>query len=201
MKLSNYMGYKCFYDTAEDVFNEMRTLTPQYAGITYERIAKNNGLVWPVPTLDHPGTPILHGAGPAKGKGDFKAVDWEASPECDKSEYPILMTTNRLLHHYHTRSMTDKNKAIVELYPDSFIMVHPDDAKGWGINSGDAVKVSSPRGSIKTRAVVTEEVAKGTACMPFHWPDAANVLTCSEVIDPICKIPGLKLAGVKIEKN
>jgi formate dehydrogenase major subunit len=201
MKLSNYMGYKCFYDTAEDVFNEMRTLTPQYAGITYERIAKNNGLVWPVPTLDHPGTPILHGAGPAKGKGDFKAVEWEASPECDKSEYPILMTTNRLLHHYHTRSMTDKNKAIVELYPDSFIMVHPDDAKGWGISEGDSVKVSSPRGSIKTRAVVTEEVTKGTACMPFHWPEAANVLTCSDVIDPICKIPGLKLAGVKIEKN
>jgi formate dehydrogenase major subunit len=151
--------------------------------------------------LDHPGTPILHSAGPAKGKGSLQAVEWEASPEAGKDDYPISMTTNRILHHYHTRSMTGKNKVIDEMYSDSFIMINPDDAKGWGVVDDDIVKVSSPRGSIKTRAVVTDEIKKGTACMPFHWPDAANVLTCSEVIDPICKIPGLKLAGVRIEKD
>jgi formate dehydrogenase major subunit len=201
MNLSNVMGYKCYYDTAEDIFNEMKTVTPQYAGITYERLAKHNGLTWPVPTLEHPGTPILHIANPARGKGAFQAVEWVASPEYGKLDYPISMTTNRVLHHYHTRSMTGKNKVIDEMYAESYIMINPDDAKEWNIESGDYVRVSSPRGSIRTQAMVTDEIKKSTACMPFHWPEAANVLTDSEAIDPICKIPGLKLVGVKIEKD
>ena len=200
MKLMNKMGYQCHYSTAEDIYNEMRMLTPQYAGITYKRIEENDGLVWPCPTEDHMGTPILHTAGPARGKGLFKAVEWEASPEMGNDEYPILMTTNRLQHHYHTRTMTGKTKAIDEYYPDGFIMINPEDARAWGIAQGDAVKVSSPRGSVKTRAVVTGNVKKGTAAMPFHWSEGANVLTCSDVLDPVCEIPGLKLTGVKIEK-
>jgi len=201
MKLMNLLGYPCHYDKAEDIFDEMKTVTPQYAGITYERIEENNGLVWPCPTLSHPGTPILHVGKPVKGKGDFKAVDWTPSPEMDKEDYPVLLTTNRILHHYHTRTMTGKTKAIADHAPDGFIQINSLDAKDWGVADGDIVRISSPQGRAKARAVVTDAVVKGTAAMPFHWADGANTLTKADALDPISKIPGLKLVGVKIEKH
>jgi formate dehydrogenase major subunit len=202
MKLMNKLDYKCHYDKAEDIYNEMRTVTPQYAGITYARIAENNGLVWPCPDLEHRGTPILHGAGPspAKGKFDFKAVEWTPSSEMNKADYPVLMTTNRLQHQYHTRSMTGKTPAINEYYPDHYIMINPADAKTWGIADGETVKVTSPRASIQTCALITDKVKAGTAAMPFHWPEA-NMLTNADELDPLCRIPGLKVTGVKIEKS
>jgi len=200
MKLMNLVGYPCHYDKAEDIFNEIRTVTPSYAGITYRRIEENDGIVWPCPTEDHPGTPILHIGKPAKGKGDFKAVEWEASPEAGMEDYPVLLTTNRVLHHYHTRTMTGKTKAIVEHSPDGYISINTEDAKDWGVADGEIVRITSPRGSAEVRAVVTGDVVKGTAAMPFHWPDGANVLTDAAELDPISRIPGLKLAGVRIEK-
>ena len=201
VKLMNKLGYNCEYNNAADVFNEMAALTPSYAGITYERIEENNGLCWPCPTENHPGTPILHVGKPAKGKGDFKAVDWAPSPESQMTDYPVLLVTNRLRHQYHTRTMTAKTKAINEYAPDNFISINPDDAKNWGVANGDNVKISSPRGFIHARAVIANTVKKGTATMPFHWALGANVLTDGGALDPVSKIPGLKLAGVKIERS
>jgi formate dehydrogenase major subunit len=199
MKLMNLVGYKCSYDTAEDIFNELVTVTPQYGGLSYERIDAN-GTCWPCPNKDHPGTPILHVGKPSKGKGDLKAVEWEASPEANRADFPILLTTNRVLHHYHTRTMTAKTKGIDEHSPDNFVQINTDDAQAGGIPNGETVKVSSPRGSITVRSVVTDAVVKGTAAMPFHWAEGANVLTDSHVLDPLSKIAGFKLSGVKIEK-
>jgi len=96
--------------------------------------------------------------------------------------------------------MTAKTAAIDKMYPDHFIVICPEDAKDWGISEDDIVKVTSPRGYIKTRAVIKNSVKKGTVSMPFHWDEGANVLTNADVLDPICRIPGLKLSGVKIEK-
>jgi len=200
MKLMNNMGYRCHYDKAEDIFTEMTALTPSYAGITYDRIEENNGLCWPCPTKDHPGTPILHIGKPAKGKAAFKAVEWIPSPEAQITDYPVLLTTNRLQHHYHTRTMTAKTKAIDAYYPDNFVQINPEDAKAWEIGDGEPVRVSSPRGSLEARAIVTDVVKKGTVSMPFHWPQSANVLTNADDLDPISKIPGLKLVAVKLEK-
>ena len=199
MKLMNLMGYECHYDKPEDIFTEMASLTPAYAGITYGRIEENNGLCWPCPSEDHPGTPILHTGKPAKGKAVFMAVEWSPSPEAQMEDYPVLLTTNRLQHHYHTRTMTAKTKAIDEYYPDDFVQVNTGDAEKWGISDGDTVKVSSPRGSVLVRAKVTDDVKGGAASIPFHW-GSANVLTNADELDPVSKIPGLKLTGVKIEK-
>jgi formate dehydrogenase major subunit len=200
MKLMNRMGYSCHYDSAEEIFSEMRALTPSYAGITYGRIEEENGLTWPCPVEDHPGTPILHVGKPVKGKAEFKAAEWEPAPETLLKEYPVVLTTNRIQHHYHTRSMTAKTKAIDAYYPDSFVQINPSDAEACGIKDGEAVRVSSPRGSVQTRAVVTDTVKQGMISMPFHWPKSANILTNAAALDPISKIPGLKLAGVKLEK-
>jgi formate dehydrogenase major subunit len=200
MDLSNRMGYKCHYNNAEAVFNEITSVTPSYGGMTYERIVENGGLCWPCPTTDHPGTPILHVGKPTKGKGELRAVKWEPSPETLSDEYPISLITNRILYHYHTRTMSAKSKSINSHVPDNFLQMSIEDAEALGIADGEMVRVSSPRGSILAPAVVTDVVEKGVAVMPFHWAEGANVLTDSERLDPVSKIPGLKLSGVKIEK-
>lgn len=200
VKLMNLMGFRCHYDEPEDIFNEMAALTPSYAGITYSRIEENNGLNWPCPANGHPGTPILHVGAPIKGKGEFKAVEWVPSQEAQMEGFPVLLTTSRLQHQYHTRTMTGKTRAIEEHCPGSFVQINPKDAESWSIEDGETVRVSSPRGSVEARAIVTDGLKEGTASMPFHWADSANVLTNAEDLDPVSKIPGLKLAGVKIEK-
>jgi formate dehydrogenase major subunit len=199
MKLTNRLGYKCSFNSPEDIFDEMAALTPSYAGMTYAGL-EENGLCWPCPTKDHPGTPMLHVNGPVKGKAELRAVKWKPSPETQMPEYPILLTTNRLLHQFHTRTMTAKSKAINIQSPDNFIQINLEDAKLLEISDGDTVKVTSKRGSILVTAVLTNEVAKGTAAMPFHWSGGANVLTSAEPLDPTSKIAGLKLTGVRIEK-
>lgn len=200
MRLMNKMGYTCHYDKTEDIFEEIISLTPSYAGITYERVQENNGLCWPCPNKDHPGTPILHQGQPLIGKALFKAMEWLPQPETLMPDYPILLTTNRIQHHYHTRTMTAKTKAIDEYYPEGFVQINPEDAAMWGISDGELVRVSSPRGSVEVKAKIIDILKKGTAAMPFHWPAGANVLTCADDLDPISKIPGLKLVGVRVEK-
>jgi len=200
MQLMNLLGYKCHYDQAEDIFTEMRALTPSYAGITYGRIEENNGLCWPCPNEDHPGTPILHIEKPLKGKAEFKAVEWQPAQESLKTEYPVLLTTNRIQHHYHTRTMTAKTKAIDEYYPDCYVQINPADAATWNIANGEFVEIVSARGTVKVKAQIADSIKKGTASMPFHWPDGANVLTCAAELDPISKVPGLKLVGVSLRK-
>jgi len=200
MKLANRMGYPCHYTKARDIFDEMTTLTPSYAGISYERIAKHGGLCWPCPTLSHPGTPILHTDGPAKGKGELMAMEWAPSPETQMADYPITLITNRILYHYHTRTMTAKSKAVDLQAPGNFIQINPQDAKTLGIADGDIVKVTSPRGSVVAPAAITNAVGKGVAAMPFHWGEGANVLTDAHALDPVSKIPGFKQTGVRIEK-
>ncbi|MDR2589943.1 MAG: formate dehydrogenase subunit alpha, partial [Oscillospiraceae bacterium] len=199
MMLSNRLGYNCHYDTPEDIFNEMAKLTPSYAGMTYRRLVEH-GLCWPCPTEDHPGTPILHVGGPAKGKAELKVTKWESSPEVENHEYPIMLTTNRLLYQFHTRTMTAKSKSVNTKSPNNFIQINPENAIELGISDGETVNVSSPRGSITVPAVITNEVAKGVAAMPFHWADGANVLTAAVPLDSVSKIAGLKLTGIKIEK-
>jgi formate dehydrogenase major subunit len=198
VKLMGLLGCESNYEKAEDIFNEITALTPSYAGMTYERLQESGGLCWPCPAKNHPGTPILHMGKPARGKGEFKALKWKPSPETLSYDYPIALVTNRLLHHYHTQTMTGKTEAI-DIYPtDNFIQISPGDAKDLSITDGETVVVTSKRGSVKARAVVTAAVKKGVAAMPFHWAEGANILTDAATLDPVSKIPGLKLTGVRI---
>jgi len=196
----NRLGYKCNYDRAEDIFNEIASVTPSYGGITYARIEENEGICWPCPTKDHPGTAILHVGKPANGKGVLKALEWVPSPEAQLPEYPIQLTTNRLIYHYHSLTMCARSEAISKHAPSKFVEINEEDAKALGIEQGATIKISSKRGSITASALVSDRVARGVAAMPFHWADGANVLSDSEALDPISKIPGLKHIGVKIEK-
>jgi len=198
MELANMLGYKMRYNYIGEVLLEAGKVWPAVAGITYRRIEKI-GLQWPCPTLDHPGTPYLFKGGFPRGKAAFTTVKYRPSEELPDNEYPFLLSTGRQLFQYHTGSMTRKIDAMNKVSPEAYIEIHPDDAKQLGVNDGNAVKVSSRRGSIEIKVLISDRPVKGMVFIPFHFKEAAaNVLT-NTALDPICKIPELKVCAVKIE--
>ncbi len=198
MELAGLFGYNMFYDYIGEVFHEAGKLWPAVAGITYGRIEKT-GLHWPCPTRDHPGTPYLFKVGFPRGKASFKAVIYKPSDELPDDEYPFLLSTGRQLFQYHTGSMTRKIEAINIISPEAYMEIHPDDAKQLGVADRESVKVSSRRGSINIKVRISEKISRGMIFIPFHFKEAAaNVLT-NTALDPIAKIPELKVCAVKIE--
>jgi predicted molibdopterin-dependent oxidoreductase YjgC len=197
--LANKMGQKWAYNNAQEIFDEMTKCTPSYAGISYERLRKNYGLHWPCPTPEHPGTPVLHIGRFTKGKGTMFAIPFKEPAETPDAEYPIYLTTGRILQHFHTATMTRKSQGLCNLAGPS-VMVSVEDAEKLGIGNSAKVRVTTRRGSIVTSAFVTRRIPKGTAYVPFHFAEApANVLT-NNALDPIAKIPEYKVCACKLEK-
>ena len=201
MQVMNRIGYRCHYDTVEEIFEELRTVTPSYAGITYQRI-EEKGIQWPCPSEDHPGTPILHSKGPIRngGKGLLKCLTWQPSPDLGDPEYPMILNTGRILYHYHTRTMTDRTRAIHFTAPRKWVEIWHEDAMEMGIAEGEWVKVTSRRGSVYAEARIVDTLQPGVAWMPFHYAEGANILSDAHHLDPVSKIPGYKQIGIKIEK-
>lgn len=196
--LANKMGQNWNYNNSQDIFNEITACTPSYAGMSYERI-KEIGLHWPCPTKEHPGTPVLHVGKFPKGKGTFFAVPFKPPAEVPDEEYPLYMTTGRILEQFHTATMSGKTKGLNNLAGPS-AMISVADAESIGISNSDKVRVTSRRGTIVTNAFVTKRIPKGTVYVPFHFAEApANMLT-NNALDPIAKIPELKVCACKIEK-
>lgn len=184
---------------AADVMAEIASLTPSYAGITYERLA-DGGIQWPCPDSSHPGTPVLHTERFARGAGRFVPVDYAAPAEVPDADYPMMMTTGRVLTHYHTGSMTRRANGLSELCPHGVAEVSPADAERLGLCDGDWIEVSSRRGSIVIRASVTERSPEGVVFVPFHYAEApANRLT-GRALDPVAKIPAFKTNAVRLRR-
>ena len=203
VELMNRIGYECHYDTVEDIFNELRTVTPSYAGISYAKIEKDGlGVQWPCPNDEHPGTPILHANGPIRngGKGLLKAMEWNPSPETTNPEYPITLISCRILYHYHTRTMTDRTRAVHFTAPRNYVEINTENAMEMKIQEGEWVKLTSPRGEVYVEARIVDTIEPGVAWMPFHYANGANILSDAHNLDPISKIPGYKQIGIKIEK-
>lgn len=198
------MGYadQFAWESAEDIFNEIAELTPSYHGMNYERLAKPEALHWPCPALDHPGTPILHIGKCAHpdGKGVMHALEWKPPAEVPDDEYPFILTTGRILFHWHTGSMTRRSETLDKEVPTGFVEINTEDARALGIKDKELVRASTRRGVIDVPAKVTRDIMKGVMFMPFHFAEcAANRLT-NNALDPICKIPEFKACAVKIEK-
>lgn len=198
--ISNRFGYEMTYENPEDIFNEIAELTPSYAGITYDRL-EGPGLQWPCPTPEHPGTPVLHKDGNfTRGKGLFHAIEIKPPAEVVDSDYPYWMTTGRVYAHYHTGTMTRNSKPLDAEVPSGFLEINPADAQILGIADGQRVKVASRRGEIETPVMLTDRVEKGVVFMPFHFEETnVNKLT-NPALDPVAKIPELKVCAVKLEK-
>lgn len=198
-ELLKRMGVPGEYSTPEAIFEEIRSVTPSYAGITYERINRV-GIQWPCPTTDHPGTPILHLEGFTRGKGKFHPLTYKGPAEMPDQDYPLFLTTGRILYHYHTRTMTGRTKGLEELAPECLVEISPEDAETLKIGDGERVRVVSRRGAVEAKVKVTDRSPKGTIFMPFHYAEAsANFLT-QTVLDPYAKIPELKVGAVRVEK-
>jgi formate dehydrogenase alpha subunit len=197
--ISEKMGYPMNYADASEVMAEINKLTPSYGGVLYSRI-ETSGLVWPCPTPDHPGTPVLHTKAFTKGKGTFFSIEYRAPAELADSEYPTLLTTGRVHQHYHTGTMTRKGSALNRLYPEPLAEINAEDAKIMDIADGSYVNIVSRRGRLKVKTTVSEMTDRGVVFMPFHFYEAAvNVLT-NGVLDPVSKIPEFKVCAVRIEK-
>ena len=198
-ELSERLGYPMKYNFTEEVFQEIGSLWQAVAGITYGRIDKW-GVQWPCPTIDHPGTPFLFKGGFPRGKAAFTVVEYKPSKELPDEEYPFVLSTGRHLFLYHTGTMIRKGDALSKILPEAYVELNPDDANQLGVSNSQKVRVSSRRGSIEVKIQVSKRVGKGMVFIPFHYKEAAaNVLT-NTALDPIAKIPELKVCAVKIEK-
>ncbi|NOZ25034.1 MAG: molybdopterin-dependent oxidoreductase, partial [Nitrospirae bacterium] len=200
MELSNRMGYEMKYPRTESVFEEMGMAWPAMAGMSYSRLNRG-GLQWPCPTQDHPGTPYLFKGGFPRGKGRFTLVKYRPPVEEPDEQYPFTLTTGRVLFQYHTGTMTRRVDPINKVSPGPFIEVNMEDAREMEIEDGAMLRVTSRRGSIELKAHLSKRPGRGVVFIPFHFKEAAaNVLTNSEALDPLCKIPELKVGTVRIEK-
>lgn len=197
MDISRRLGYPMEYASPEKVLEEFGTLWPPLSGITYQRIAKQ-GIPWPCPSQDHPGTPYLYKDGFPKGKVRFVPVPYAQASEVADAEYPFVLTTGRNLFQYHSGSMTRRVAPIEEHAGTSYVEINPRDAKRLSITNGDTVKVKSRRGEIDVRARVTRKVPEGTVFVPMHYYEAAANMLTNDALDPKVKIPEFKVCAVKI---
>ena len=191
------MGYHMAYGSSREIFTEIASVTPSYRGLTWERIDRV-GIHWPCPSEDHAGTPILHTAQFTRGKGLFHPIEHRPPAEQPDKDYPFILTTGRVLYHYHTGTMTMKTQGLNLLSPECFVEISSGDAHRLGLDDGSRVNVSSRRGQIQAKVQVSPKAVDGTVFIPFHFAEAAaNVLTNAE-LDPTAKIPEFKVCAVNL---
>lgn len=195
------MGYPCHYNNAAEIMDEIASLTPIFGGISHERLDSGESIQWPCPTKDHPGTKIMHVGKFSRGeKALIYPAAYSPSKELPDEEYPFTLMTGRMLYHYNTRAMTGKTEGINKIANESYIEINPEDAARLGIADGEKVKVSSRRGELVTKAVVTEKVNVRETFMTFHFPDGNANWVTNSATDAIAKIPDYKVCAIKIEK-
>jgi formate dehydrogenase major subunit len=196
--IANAMGADWDYNSVKDITEELNSLTPQYGGISWERVGRN-GLQWPCPTETHPGTAYLHKDRFARGLGMMKPISFVEPAELPDDEYPLIMTTGRVLEQFHTGTMSRKTVGLNNI-AGPMVMISVEDAEQLGIDNSETVRISTRRGSIEAPAFVTKRIGKGVIYIPFHYKEApANRLT-NPALDPAAKIPEYKVCAAKVEK-
>jgi len=195
------IGLPMDYGSPSDVFDELASLMPNYAGLSYDNLGES-GKLYPNPDPEHTdGTVVLFDErfGTDDGKAHLVPAEWLPAKELPDEEFPFILNTGRLLEHWHTGSMTRRSYALDTIQPEAHVYLNPDDAAAMGVGDGDFVRITSRRGSIELSARISHRDTPGTCFVPFHFREAAaNVLTIDE-IDPHGKIPEYKFCAVKVE--
>ena len=186
------------YEHPSDILREMGELVPSYAGITYERLEQER-LQWPVPTTDHPGTPYLFEKTFPRGRAKFFPLVYNPSPEQPDEKYPFMLTTGRVLYHWHGGTLT-RHSNLDFAAPAPIVEINPADAPRRGIKQNEVVRVTSRRGSVVLRARLTERVAPGVVFVPFHYAEAAANMLTIDAVDPQALIPDYKVCAVNLVK-
>jgi len=199
-EIAKRMGAKGFdFTEPSEIIAEIASVAPSYGGMAYDRL-ENGGLQWPCPNADHPGTPFLHSEKFARGKGQFMPLEYKEPAELPDDKYPLTLTTDRSLYHFHTSTMSRRVKGLDDLDGQELLKIHPEDAANLEISDGEMLRVSSRRGKIEVRAKLTDTCPTGVVSLTFHFAEApTNVLT-NAALDPVAKIPETKVCAVRIEK-
>ncbi len=199
-ELAKRFGHAWSSNSGQDLWdNEISVLAPAYGGIKYRRI-EDDGLQWPCPNEEHPGTTYLHRDGKfTHGKGIFTVVEWTPPAEVPDNEFPYILSTGRRLYHYHTRTQTGR-AGLDQILGEETADISLEDAARLGILDGEYIRVWSRRGEVKVKARVTEQVPAGMVWMAFHFREAcANWLT-NPVYDPVTQTAEYKACAVNIGK-
>jgi predicted molibdopterin-dependent oxidoreductase YjgC len=195
-ELARMMGYDFDYHNTEEIMEEIASVAPIYGGIYHDRL-DGYGLQWPCRDREHPGTSMLHQGQFTRGRGKFHAIEYKLPAESVSEGFPLILTTGRVLEHWHTGSMSRRSMVLNNLNPNGKVDIHPDDALKLGIVEGDLVTLTSERGKLETKVHVTDKTSPGLAFMAFHWSESpVNILT-NTALDPVAKIPEFKVSAIK----
>ncbi|ASJ10028.1 formate dehydrogenase subunit alpha [Thermococcus sp. P6] len=198
--LGKALGLDFNYESVEDVTREICLVVPQYRGITPERLKGNvEGIQWPCPSEDHPGTERLHVERfpTPDGRANLIPVEFRPPAELPDEDYPFMLTTVRVVGQYHTATMSGRSEALARRWGEAYAEINPSDAKRLGIEDGERIRIVTRRGSYECRARITKRVGEGLIAVPWHW--GANVLT-NDALDPVAKIPELKVSACRVER-
>lgn len=197
--LANRLGANWRYESPAEIMDEIAAVTPIYGGISYKRLESNGGLQWPCPTPDHPGTPYLHRGKFSRGRGLFSVTPYLEPAEQPDDEYPFVLSTGRVLFHWHGGTLSRRSPGLDSLAPVAEVEIHPRDAERLGLQDGQSVRVASRRGEVIARALITPRSPQGTVFMTFHYAEAAANLLTGRHVDPVAKIPEYKVSAVRVE--
>ncbi|MGP3912099.1 molybdopterin oxidoreductase family protein [Nonomuraea sp. 10N515B] len=202
--LAERLGHRLETDPVK-VFDELRRASKggpaDYSGITYERITEEKGVFWPCPSTEHPGTPrpFLDSFATPDGRARFVPVQHRPVAEEIDEDYPVYLSTGRVLAHYQSGAQTRRIASLVKAAPEPFVEIHPDLAEQLDISAGDVVRVTSKRGEAKAVARISDAIRRDTVFMPFHW-EGANRLT-NPALDPTSRMPEFKVCAVRVERD
>jgi len=210
VNLANACGANWHFNSASEIYDELVRDTSKFSGISHARLdgtqkedsayGYKSGIQWPCPTEDHPGTVYLHSSGVLRGKGLFTPVEYRPSEELPCEDYGLLLSTGRTLYHYNAATQTRRETGLHAKQPEAFVEMHPRDARKRGISHGDHVDVTTRRGSVQVRAIISRQVRPGCIWMPLHYAEArANVLT-NDVGDAVTGTAEYKVCAAEITK-
>ena len=198
-EIANRLGCGWTYNGPEEVFNEMRQAMGSIAGMTWDRIEKEESLTYPLENVGDPGQPIIFTDGfpTDSGRGRFVPAEYIHADEMPDAEYPLIFITGRQLEHWHTGSMTRHSPTLDAIEPDPVVTIHPEDIKSLGIEPGELITIESRRGKVTAYARTDIGIQKGSMFMAFCYNEASANLITNEALDPSAKIPEFKFCAVK----
>lgn len=197
VKSASHSGWN--YENSEQIMSEISDLTPSYSGVSHQRLENGERLQWPVKGKTHSGTRILHVGEFVRGKGTFMPIEDIPPAELPDDNFPFLLSTGRVLYHWHGGEMTRRSEGLLAVYDKSLVEINPLDAEKIGIDDETKIRVSSRRGSVQAHAWLTDRVPPGMIFANFHFPDTpTNELTIA-ALDPVAKIPEYKVCAVRVE--
>ena len=187
------------YAGASAVWDEIASLTPSMAGLSYEKLERG-GIQWPCPTADHSGTPILHKEKFTRGLGKFTPLTFREPMEAADAEYPFMLNTGRILQHWHGGTMSRRSAGLDWVVPEGLIQINAEDGAQLGIVSGDMIHVTSRRGEVTGKASLTDTLPRGMVFMNFHFAEVPTNALTNDAVDPVAKIPEYKVSAVRVER-